>query len=78
MCGATDFIMHCGWMFFTFVFGIQAVKITFQTTDVLAVVGDKARLSCRVERSRENRFSNCSWVGPEQGVWWVGGSHDRG
>ena len=58
-------------------FGIHAVEITFQTEDVLAVVGDKARLSCGVERSRENRFSNCSWVGPDRGVWWVGGSQDR-
>ena len=54
-------------------FGVGGVEITFHSDDVLAVVGDEARLSCGVERNRNNRFSNCSWVGPDREVLWAGG-----
>ena len=58
--------------------GVRGVEITYHSEDVLAVVGDQARLSCGVERSRENRFNNCSWVGPDRGVWWANQVENRG
>ena len=58
--------------------GVRGVEITYHSEDVLAVVGDQARLSCGVERSRENRFNNCSWVGPDRGVWWADQAKNRG
>ena len=57
---------------------VRGVEIRSHSSDIVGVVGDMARLWCGVERHRENRFTNCSWVGPDKRVVWVGaGDLDR-
>ena len=54
---------------------VRGVEIRSHSSDIVGVVGDMARLWCGVERHRDNKFTNCSWVGPDRRVVWVGGGH---
>ena len=54
-----------------------ALDIDYQSQDVFAAIGDKARLSCGVRRDSENRFSNCSWTQPSGKQLWAGPMEDR-